>query len=348
MSHIVLGDSYIRKIADLNVLGYNQYEDAITGLVLIHMPGSMGRLAGLVKQITRTIYNIYEASFEDPDNKIQVAVVMGYNDPEATLKEYYRDCLKVLMEFKHAFADVAAEIQIQLGEILYGKSSLHPTYGQRNFVHNQLNKTVELITPLRMWAAQLGPDMAEADVKPVNATNIDLRIQRNTLDEDKWHHVPAIIAAARDVIYDWTRGIVTEIDSTPLYTPYRFLRDLEVYLPGGHLGVNQDVFAERDRLYVQHVLHPLDEQAAVRLDELALPAMRLETIVGKIQKRPDERAERAERSESVFNRLNTCAPHQSQGPQQRGRGAARGAGGVRGGRVRFNPYGGRGRGQRGW
>ena len=348
VSHIVLGDSYIRKVADLSITEYPLYNEATRGLVLVHMPGSMGRLAGLAKQVSRRLYNIYTASFEDPENTIQIAVVMGYNDPEATLKEHFRDSTRVLMEFKHAYADVSAKVQIQLGEVLYGKSSLHPIYGQRNFVHNQLNKCVGQLTPLRLWAAQLGPDMPEKDVKPVNATNIDLRIQRKTLADDNWHHNADIVAATRDVIFDWCRGVVTEEDTTPVYTPYRYLRDYEVYLPGGQLGVNQDVFAERDRLYVQHVNYPLDETAAERLDALALPAMRLESIVGKVQRRPDERG-------SVFDRINPQQQQQQQQQQQyqQGRGAARGAArgtgrGVTRGRVRFQPYGGRGRANKEW
>ena len=339
VSHIVLGDSYVRRVADLNMLEYDLYTEATNGLVLVHMPGSMGRLAGLVKQVTRRIHTLFTDSFEDPSNKVQIAIVMGYNDPEASLKEYFRHCSMVMMEFKHAFAGVAAGIEVQLGEILFGKSSLHAVYAHRNFVHHQLNKTVGRVTPLRLWAAQLGPELSEAEVKPVNATNIDLRIQRDTLDADKWHHNLAIISATRDVIFDWCRGIVTEEESTPLYTPYRFLRDCEVYLPGAHLGVDQDVFTERDRLYVDHINNPLDEMAAERLDNLPLPAMRLETIQGKVQKRPDAKEERG----SVFDRI--LGPQQQQHPH-RGRGAARGAREARGGRVRFQPYGGRG--YKGW
>ena len=137
VTHVVFGDSNIQRIANRCVLGYREYEEAISGLVLVHMPGGTGRFASLVKPITRLLHKTFSDSFADPDVRIQIAVYMGYNEPKATLKEYFRDCLKILMEFNHAYADVAATVEVQLGELLYGKSSLHSTSAQRNYVHNR-------------------------------------------------------------------------------------------------------------------------------------------------------------------------------------------------------------------
>ena len=340
LTHVVVGDSNVRRMADLNILKYAKYQEATEGLLLVHMAGSTKRFAEAVKQFTRSLYKQFVNSFEDPENTIQIAVCMGYNDPENSLKDYYRDCLRILIELKHAFAGVAASVEVQLGELLYGKSSLHYVTAHRNFVHFQLSRLTGNVTPLRLWAAQLGPDMPEKDLKTVNATNMDLRIRRNILEQDAWHNNGEIMKMARDVVFDWCRGIITEGVGTPHGSPYRFLRDNEAYLPGAVLTVDMDVFGERDRLFLAHTNNPLSKEAAEALDKLPLPAIRLETLQGRVQKRPVDRDDRSSSSSnSVFDRLD------NQQQTQRGRG--RGAREARG-RVRFSPYAGRGgRGGRG-
>ena len=336
VTHMLFGDSNVRRVADL----MTPAEVSASGsLVLVHMPGSMSRFASLVKPISRLVYRLYPDSFDDPKNKVQLAVCLGYNDPEASLKEYYRDCVRVLIELKHAFGGVAAKVEIQLGEFLYNKSSLHPTSALRNFIHNQLSMMTGNITPLRLWAAQLGPDLPEKKIKPVNATNIDLRIKRDTLEEDKWHHNQGVMMATKHVVLDWYAGVVTEEAGTPLRTPYRFLRDFEAYLPGATLEVGQDVFGDRDKLFLEHTQNPLCEVTANRLDELPLPAMRLESLLGRVKRRPEMVDDRSSvsSSSSVFDRLSGSGGQQQQQQQGRGRG-----GGAREARVRFTPYGGRG------
>ena len=286
VTHIVLGDSNIDRLGSINILKYEQYEEAVSGLVLVHVPGGMGRFAALVKPITRLLHRLYGDSFEDVENRIQIAVCMGYNDPDAKLKEYFRDCVKVLMEFKHAYASVAAKIEVQLAELLYGKSSLHDTSAQRNFIHFQLNRLVGRMTPLRLWAAQLGTGRPEKELKPVNATNVDLRVLRDTLEDDKWHHNGEIMVAARNVVFDWCRGVVTGAEEWPSSSVYKFLGDHEVYLPQAHIIPDEDLFARRDRLFMDHATKPLDETAAAALDRVPLPAMRLEALARRIQKRP--------------------------------------------------------------
>ena len=338
LTHVVVGDSNVRRMADLDILKYDGYQAATEGLLLVHLSGGTKRFADLVKQFTRMLYGKYTNSFEDPENRIQLAICMGYNDPESTLKEYFRDSVRILIELKHAFAGVAAPVEMQLGEILYGKSSLQYISAHRNFIHFQLSRLTGNMTPLRLWVAQLGPEMPEGDLKPVNATNIDLRIQRNTLEQDAWHHNVKILTAARNVLFDWCRGVVTEGVGTPHGSPYRFLRDNEAYLPGATMTLDMDVFGERDRLFLDHTNNPLSEEMAERLDKLPLPAIRLEILQGRVQKRAVDRDDRSSNSSgSVFDRLD------NQQQAQRGRGAREARG-----RVRFNPYAGHGgRGGRG-
>ena len=224
---------------------------------------------------------------------------------------------------------------------------MHPTSALRNFIHNQLSRMAGNVTPLRLWAAQLGSDLPEKKIKPVNATNIDLRIKRDTLDNDKWHHNGEVMMAAKNVVLDWYAGVVTEESGTSIGTPYRFLRDFEAYLPGATLEVGQDVFGDRDKLFLEHTQNPLCKVAASRLDELPLPAMRLESLLGRVKRRPEMVDDRSSvsSSSSVFDRLSSSSgPQQQQQQRCRGRG-----GGAREARVRFTPYGGRGgSGGRGW
>ena len=341
VTHLVIGDSNIKRIGELNLYDYDLYEEAVAGLVLVHDPGGMGRFSGLVKQITRLLHNMYTDSFEDASNTVQIAICFGYNDPEMSIREYFRDSIKVLMEFKHAYSSVAARIEVQLGEILYGKSSLHSTHGHRNFIHYQLSRVVGRVKPLRLWAGQLAPELPENGLKPVNATNIDLRIRRDTLSEDMWHHNDVVINNTRDVVLDWCRGVVTAGDVYPSQNVYRYLRDFEVYLPGSTMTVDQDVFSERNRVFVQHVVNPLDETVADQLDKLPRPVMRLDGLTNKVKPRPTMQEER----DSVHNRVDLNYQQGGQasfraGEARGARGArgGRGRGAARGGRVRFQPY----------
>ena len=334
VTHIVLGDSNVDRLGNINILTYEKYEEAVSGLVLVHVPGGMGRFAALAKPITRLLHSLYTDSFEDADVRIQIAVCMGYNDPEAKLKEYFRDCVKVLMEFKHAYASVAAKIEVQLGEILYGKSSLHDVAAQRNFIHYQLNKLVGLITPLRLWAAQLGMGRPEKELKPVNATNIDLRVLRDTLEDDKWHHKREVMTEARNVVFDWCRGVVTGADVCQSTTVYKYLGDHEVYLPQANIIPDEDLFARRDRLFMEHATKPLDETAAAALDRVPLPAMRLEALGRRILKRPVTWPEHdTDGRVPVHLRLNNAnlTPRGRGGRAREARGGVGGRGG-RGGR----------------
>ena len=107
MTHLLVGDSNVRKMADLMT---PEEVSSSSGLVLVHMPGSMSRFGSLVKPISRLVYRLYPDNFDDPKNKVQLAVCLGYNNTEAILKEYYWDCVKVLIELKHAFGGVPAKV----------------------------------------------------------------------------------------------------------------------------------------------------------------------------------------------------------------------------------------------
>ena len=65
--------------------------------------------------------------------------------------------------------------------------------------------------------------------QPVNATNIDLRVLRYTMEEDKWYHNAKIMAATRDVAFDWCRGVVTGADDWgTTRSTYRMLTSLRM------------------------------------------------------------------------------------------------------------------------
>ena len=336
--HIVIGDSHITRIATMPMNRYQEYNLATKGLVLINMGGGMIRLRAIAKQFVRGLYHELQASFDDETNTVRIMLALGYNDVEKKIEEYFNAALAVLTEFKHVLHKVPADWSVHLAEVPYGKSMWHHMTAQINYCANQLNRLLGPHVPLRMWTAQVGLDLPEDKLKPVNCQNITIMVERCMLDkEDKkgWHNKPSIMEETRDVVFDWARGIARATNTYPLNHTYPTLVEFEIGIRGRNVVADHDYFFERQVKLKDAFDHPRDLPATRDIAAHPLPIMKL-ALRDKLIPRPvenyDDDEDAGSTSSSVRDRLGPV-------PNRGGRGGGHGgAQGGRGGDYRLAPY----------
>ena len=362
LSHVVIGDSHITRVGYTNILDSQGYTEGIQGLVLISTNGGMHRFSQTAKEFARKLHGKYTDAFADRAHTVHIAICMGYNEVTHKIQDYYRHCIAVLEAMKHAFAHVEATVKIQLGEILFGKSSLHYVNYQRNFVHSELRKLLgQDIPPLRCWISQIGQGLPEKGLKSISVCNTNISIERDTMDQTEdvvWHHQTHIYENLRDVILAWTQG---EVAGTEKYAPgfvYQNMQEYTISIPNQALVLGEDYFARRHTTLEQIYNRPLDDSLVSDLRALPLPVMRLEGFVLRTKPRPQSRdSSAASGGSSVFERLDGGRGGRSRGPpfttvqrgdpRQRGNSGSVSHGRGRGGQQENDSSSGRGRGHRG-
>ena len=134
VSHIVIGDSHLLRIAGLNMARFQGYEEATKGLVLLHMGGGMTKLKAIVRQLVRGMYHEMQGSFDDATNTINISLALGYNDVDKPIEEFFSSSLEVLMNIKHILAGVQATWSIHLAEVPSGLPVNHCKTTRINYV----------------------------------------------------------------------------------------------------------------------------------------------------------------------------------------------------------------------
>ena len=347
VKQIVIGDSHITRIAAMNMTRYRGFEEAAKGLVLIQTSGGMVKLRSYAKQFVRGLYQEYQTSFDDESNDIKIVIALGYNDVEKKIEEYFNAALDVIGVFKHVLHKVPADWSVHLAEVPYGKSMYHSMTAQINFVACQLNRLLGPHVPLRLWTAQVGLDLPENKLKPVNCQFVSIMVERCMLDpEDRkgWHNKPSIMEETRDVIFDWARGIARATHSYPLNNTYPNLVEFEISIRGRTVVANHDYFHERQEKLLNAFDSPRDPVAMRDCAAMTLPYMKLGDLRDKLIPRPQDDGDdddvRSQRSGSGGVRDRLGSYHRGgRGGGHGGHGGARGGGhGGRGGEHRPAPY----------
>ena len=312
VTHIVIGDSHISRVAAMNMLRYQGYEEATRGLVLINIGGRMMKLRSVARQFIRGLYFEMQESFDTVGNKIRISIALGYNDVDKRIEEFFSSAVDVLNTFKHILADVPAEWSVHLAEVPFGRSMHHCHTVQINYVISQLNRLLGPQVPLRLWTAQIGADKTDEQIKPVNCLHVNIMVERNMLDphdDRQWHNNRDIMELTRDVIFDWARGVARCSGQYPPNNTYPTLVEYELSLRSRTVVLNEDYFKLRQEKVKQAYDHPLDPTAIAAAAEFPNPSMRLQGLREKLIPRPnyeedeDRRSRSGSHSSSVRERL---------------------------------------------